>query len=200
MFYIQEQRKSKTHKIIFFRWTRKCFTYIHNCSVDSRQTRDISFWNLVSGVCGWKICTHEEIFFIVVERSSEHTATTRSCAMTEFGRKTTERMFYDIRSFSGHTTTDEIMENCSMKQVHVAIDHELRQSISALITSGLVSTHAPLNQLPQPPATLNWLFPIINLLSYRQLISSSHVPNETERWLQMFSWLNRFALASLFIV
>lgn len=104
MFYIQEQRE--THKIIF-RWTRKCFTYIHKCSSPTRVRRYFILKSVDDGLC---VCvyvwvensTSEEIFLhhddvrVLVEGCTDtHTHTSvhiqteryvkrRSCAVTEF--------------------------------------------------------------------------------------------------------------------
>lgn len=61
--FIYMKREKTKHIKLFFRWTRKYFTYIHNCTPDARPTRAISFWNIISARgCWWKTRRDEQNF------------------------------------------------------------------------------------------------------------------------------------------
>lgn len=152
MFYIQEQRKSKTHKIIFFGELENALpTYT---TAASTLVRHEIFHSEIS--C--RVCVGGK--FVLTKRFSLSWWSVRGSTQRRYvnydhalWRNLAEKQpseCFTIQKFFWARNNGWNNENCSMKQVHVAIDHELRQSISALITSGLVSTHAPFNLLPPP--------------------------------------------------
>lgn len=79
--------------------------YLHT-QLKCRRSSDRRYFilkSLTGSVCRWKIVQTKRFFMIMVMCARVHTATkceARSCALTEFERKTVKWMFYDKRIFS----------------------------------------------------------------------------------------------------